>query len=90
MGELLEIEGSCPYFASKYLAWFLNCWKNIIVGRLIIRGHVVTLDTVQHIPNHGRERLQIVKLLLDRSNLNSQTDVHLTQQREKVGLLEAP
>ncbi len=27
---------------------------------------MVILDTVQHVPNHGREKLQIVELLLDR------------------------
>ncbi len=32
--ELVEIVGPSPYFASKYLALFLNCWTNIIVGRL--------------------------------------------------------
>ncbi len=32
--ELVEIVDSCHYFASKYLPQFLNCWKNIIVGRL--------------------------------------------------------
>ncbi len=32
--ELVEIVGSCPYFASKYIAKFLNCFINIIVGRL--------------------------------------------------------
>ncbi len=31
--ELVEIAGSCPYFASNYVALFLNCWTNIIVGR---------------------------------------------------------
>ncbi len=62
--ELVEIVGSCPYFASKYLALFLSCWTNIIVERLY--EYVVILHTVQNVPNHGREWLQIVKLLLDR------------------------
>ncbi len=53
--ELIKIVGACPYFALQYLAWFLNCWENIIVGWL-----------KEFVPNHGRERLQIVKLLLDR------------------------
>ncbi len=28
--ELVEMVGSCPYFASNYLAKFFYCWKNII------------------------------------------------------------
>ncbi len=36
------------------------------VERVWLEGHVVILDTVQHVLNHGRKRLQIVKLLLDR------------------------
>ncbi len=32
--EFVEIVGLCPYFASKYHAFFLYWWTNIIVGRL--------------------------------------------------------
>ncbi len=32
------------------------------VERVCLEEHVVILDTVQHVANHGRERLQIVKL----------------------------
>ncbi len=32
--ELMEIVGAYPYFAATYLTSFLNCWKDIIVGRL--------------------------------------------------------
>ncbi len=32
--ELVNVVGSCPNFALKYLASFLNSWKNSIVGRL--------------------------------------------------------
>ncbi len=32
--ELVEIVGAYTYFASKYLAQFINCGTNIIVGRL--------------------------------------------------------
>ncbi len=32
--KFVEILGSWPYFASKYLVKFLNCWTNTIFGRL--------------------------------------------------------
>ncbi len=32
--DIVEIVCHCPYFASKYLAWVLNVWNNIIVGHL--------------------------------------------------------
>ncbi len=55
---------------------------------------MVILDTLQHVPNRGRERLQHGKLLLElicRSIKNSQIDVDLMQQlRKKTGLFEAP
>ncbi len=51
-------------------------WPNVLIAKLFqpphndvfptVKEHVVILDTVQHVPNHGRERLQIVKPLLDR------------------------
>ncbi len=32
--ELVDIEGQCPWFASKYLALFLKFWNYINLGRL--------------------------------------------------------
>ncbi len=37
-----------------------------VVERVWLQEHVVILDTVQHVPNNGRERLQIVNILFDR------------------------
>ncbi len=34
LDELVDIEGQCPWFASKYLALFPKFWNNIILGRL--------------------------------------------------------
>ncbi len=63
--ELMEIVGESPC-ASKYLARFLSCWNNTIMGRLKELGYKnMWLTWIHHnmSPNHGRERLQFEKLL---------------------------
>ncbi len=49
--ELMEILGKIPYWASKYLAYFLNCWNNTIIGRFKEFGYknmwLTMADTLQ-------------------------------------------
>ncbi len=59
--DLVEIVGQNPYYEWKYLASFLSCWNNTIMGQLNESGY-----KTQHVPNHDRERLQIVELFPDR------------------------
>ncbi len=69
-----------PFFSITSTSLNLIKILPIGVGRVGLQEHAVILDTVQHVPNHGRERLQIVKL-----------NMRLMQQlRKKSGLLEAP
>ncbi len=45
MDELVEIVDQSPYYVSKYLVKFLNCWNSTILGR--VKEHVVHLDALQ-------------------------------------------
>ncbi len=68
----MDFIDQCPYFASKYLAYFRNSWNNIIVGRLKEFGY----ENMWSCP--GRKRLQIVTILLDRMHRYSFVDQILT------------
>ncbi len=62
--EFVKIVGLSPYCMLKYFAKFL-----LIMGRLKEFGYKNMWSTWIHhnlSPNHDRERLQIVKPLLDR------------------------
>ncbi len=66
--ELMEIEGLSPYCTSNSLAKLVNRWNNTIIGRLKSFGYQnIWLTWIQYnlSTKHNREKLQIVKLLLE-------------------------
>ncbi len=60
--EVVDIVGQSPYSSSKYLAKFLNCWNNTIIGRLKEFGYKnMWLTWMRHnlSSRYGRERLHL-------------------------------
>ncbi len=69
VNDLVEIVRQSPHCTSSDLVKFLNCWNNTSMGRiriLVIRNSGQLGYTKISSPNHDRERLQIVKLVLGR------------------------
>ncbi len=48
---LMDMVGQSPYCKSIYLAKFLNCWNNTILGRIWLKEHLIKLKIPQPVPS---------------------------------------